>query len=82
MLTSAIGQFPLYIFEANEEVPDDIDPMCYQVLMKATDNSKVYRAICQAIPCSYCELHSTCSPGSEQTHICHYVRDNFPELAI
>lgn len=83
MNASTIGDFPIYSFLANEDVPDDLDPMCYQVLMKVKEDHYVYRAFCQGIPCEYCLLSAKgCSPGAEQTHIVAYVRNELPELYI
>lgn len=82
MITSSIGEFPLYIYEHKEEITDDIEFMSYQVLVKPSDKGYTYRAFCQGIPCGYCDLHPDCSTGKEQTHIVKHVRDNFPELYV
>lgn len=83
MFISTIGEFPIYVFSPDEEVPEDLDPMSYQVLMKVSEEKHVYRAFCQNIPCDFCVLKDHgCVPGKEQTSIVNHIKQAIPELYI
>lgn len=85
-ITDTIGAFPFYI--TTEATTPDIplnEPFFYHLEIKLDDEGKPEsaRALCEFIPCSMCELQSTCKDGAHVTStITDYFKDNFPELLI
>ena len=87
MITSNIGEFPLYIVFENDEASItkfddfDIDPFCYQLKLNTEDHTGY--ALCENIPCQSCILSETCKSGENATRsIIDFIKESNPELLI
>ena len=82
-MTLQLGQFPLLISE-NGAIIDDIytEPFHYELDITKKDDTLIFKARCENIPCSMCIIESSCKGKTPTESLVSYAKEHLPELFL